>query len=136
MTASHLAEYHGNTLLKEQSAAQTKKLLQFMKGVPGFRSYFAQDLINRARSTVERASDDDFAKLDMFTLKTFRKATEGISALDPHNLTFFANTILELGYVDEGAKCKTALALFELTLGYALIFKKHEDYYLSLGLFK
>ena len=107
-----------------------------MKGVPGFRSYFAQDLINRARSTVERASDDDFAKLDMFTLKTFRKATEGISALDPHNLTFFANTILELDYVDEGAKCKTALALFELTLGYALIFKKYEDYYLSLDLFK
>lgn len=136
MTASHLAEYHGNTLLKEQSAQQTKKLLEFMKGVPGFRSYFAQDLINRARSTLERASDDDFAKLDQFTLKTFRKATEGISALDPHNLSFFAKLLLDLGYVDEAAMCKTALALFDLTLGYALVFKKHEDYFLSLDLFK
>ena len=41
-----------------------------------------------------------------------------------------------MGYVDEGAKCKTALAIFEMTLGYALVFKKHEDYYLSLDLFK
>lgn len=69
-------------------------------------------------------------------MKTFRKATEGISALDPLNLTFFAKLILDLGYVDEGAKCKTALAIFEMTLGYALIFKKHEDYFLSLDLFK
>ena len=107
-----------------------------MKGVPGFRSYFAQDLINRARSTLERASDDDFAKLDQFTLKTFRKATEGIAALDPHNLTFFAKLVLDLGYVDDGAQCKTAVALFELCLGYALVFKKYEDYYLSIDLFK
>jgi hypothetical protein len=136
MIASHVKEFHGNSILEEQSKTQIQSMLEYMKDISGFRSYFVTDLFNRALSTLERCANKEFEKMGMFTLKQLRKATDGIKALDPLNLLFFNKLIVDLGYVEEGNLSKTAKSFFDLSIGYAMIFNQSEDYWLCLDLLK
>jgi hypothetical protein len=44
--------------------------------------------------------------------------------------------VVDLGYIDEGNLCKTVKTFFDLAIGYALIFKQSEDYWICLDLLK
>lgn len=44
--------------------------------------------------------------------------------------------ILDVGYVEEGNLSKTVKTFFDLSIGYALVFKQSEDYWLCLDLLK
>lgn len=59
----------------------------------------------------------------MFTLKQLRKAVEGNKLLDPLNLLYFNEMLLELDFIEEGNLSKTVKTFFDLAIGYALIFK-------------
>mgnify|MGYP000893993774 CR=1 FL=1 len=43
----------------------------------------------RGRLTIQKAAEDDFAKLNDFTTQNLRKITDGSQALDPMCLNFF-----------------------------------------------
>lgn len=115
---------------------QIKNMLTYMKDIAGFRTYFLSDLFARAMQTLEKAANKDFDKLEWFTLKQLRRATEGARMLDPLNLLYLNDLIFDLKYVEEGDLSKTSKKLFDLALGYSMIFKQNEDYFLCIDLLK
>ena len=44
--------------------------------------------------------------------------------------------MLELGYIDDGNLSKTVKTFFDLSIGYSLVFKQSEDYWICLDLLK
>jgi len=107
-----------------------------MKEADGFKEYFVKDLMRRGELTLTKAAANDFENLSKFTLKTLRKAMEGSPMLDPLNLLFFVDKILELHFIDDQRLAETIKALFDLSLSYALVFKKEKDYYTCLDLLR
>ena len=107
-----------------------------MKEIPQFTDYFVTDLLARASMTLEKAANEDFAKVEQFTLKGLRKVMDGGPLLDPLVLLFLRDQIFELGYVTEDKLPETIKAFFDLLMGYALVFKRSPDYYLCLDLLK
>ena len=74
--------------------------------------------------TLKKAAESDFEKIEQFTLKTLRKVMEGAPLLDPLNLLFLREKVFELGYASEERLPEVIKAFFDLTIGYALVFKR------------
>ena len=55
--------------------------------------------MKRGQLTLEKASEESFTKLNQFTVRNLRKATEGVPALDPLSLIYFMKEIIELEYI-------------------------------------
>ena len=51
--------------------------------------------MKRGQLTLEKASEESFTKLNQFTVRNLRKATEGVPALDPLSLIYFMKEIIE-----------------------------------------
>ena len=107
-----------------------------MKEISGFKQFFVNDLLKRGQLTVEKASEDAYEKLSQFNFRSLRKVTEGIPALDPLNLIFFVKQIIDLNYIEENKCTKVIKAFFDLSIGYAFIFKKQADFFIGLELIK
>lgn len=94
-----------------------------MKDIPGFKTFFLNDLLKRGEQTLLKAADKDYSKLDLISLRTLRIATEGTKALDPLNLIYFNKLIVDLEYIEESERSKYAKSFFDLNLGFSLILR-------------
>ena len=72
-----------------------------MKHIPQFSFYFLNDLFARARVTLSKAAEADFANLEHFSVKDLRRVMDGHPLLDPLNLIFLREKVFELGFVPE-----------------------------------
>ena len=132
MVSSQVNEFHGNPQILEASKQNIHHLLTYMKQIPQFTDYFLTDLFTRAQMTLKKAAESDFEKIEQFTLKTLRKVMEGAPLLDPLNLLFLREKVFELGYASEERLPEVIKAFFDLTIGYALVFKRQPDYFICL----
>ena len=117
-----------------------KELLTFMGEIEGFKSYFIADLMSRGKVTLQKAAENEYEHIDQFKLKRLRKAMESKPMLDPFNLVYLGNSIIELGYVSESDMpvfCATIKSLFDLYLGFILLFTQSSvEYWVNLELLK
>mmetsp|Transcript_20170 Transcript_20170/g.27262 ORF Transcript_20170/g.27262 Transcript_20170/m.27262 type:complete len:190 (+) Transcript_20170:1073-1642(+) len=99
-----------------------------MSTVPGFKTAFATDLLQRAKSMVEK-----WLKVNhIWSYKGFYGKNEDAKKyLDPASLMFFSRLLIEKDYHEEGQRLEITKSLFDVTLGYALIFSKQDDYHLT-----
>ena len=94
-----------------------------MKEIPGYSAFFVKDLFIRAASTLKKCAKDDFKNLSLFKVRDLRKVMEDSPLLDPFNLFFFKDQILQLGYIAESDLPVTLKALFDLLMSYMMVFK-------------
>ena len=64
MVSSQVNEFHGNPQILIHSKENITSLLTFMKEIPEFKNYFVTDLLTRASMTLEKAANEDFAKIE------------------------------------------------------------------------
>ena len=64
MTASHVNEFHGNSIILEERKDQVYKFLEFMKDIPEFKAYFINDFLIRGKLTLETAALDNFSNIE------------------------------------------------------------------------
>lgn len=86
--------------------------------------------------TLEKAADNDFDKLSQFSIQTLRKPMAGSPMLDPMNLLFFFERIVELDFIEETKLPETLKAFFDCLVGYALVFSLRADYHEGIELLK
>ena len=106
-----------------------------MHPIAEFRNFFVRDLLKRAKNCLElSAKKPDEAILKLTDMRTSDEI--GAPMLDPCNLIFFSRLIFEHSYVDANEKAKIAKTVFDVTLGYALVFRSDEDFHLCHDLLK
>ena len=104
-----------------------------MKSDANFTKFFVENLMQRAKNfLVETISEDGMCS--MRNVRSERKFD--LQILDAHNLIFFGKVIFDEGFISPEDKLRVANALFDITLGYALIYRSPEDYQLTHDLLK
>ena len=74
MTASQVSHYNGNTQMLDESKENITVLLSEMKTVEGFNDFFYQDLMKRAKDTIEKIlSGDNVLTVNLRTLRSVAK---------------------------------------------------------------
>lgn len=140
--AAHINEFFGNPANLHQVSDQVREFLQFTEQIPGFKTYFFKDLLKRGQLTLQKAAENDFAALEEFRIRNLRKVMRDTRSLDPLCLIQFVKIILEMQYFkvaepgNSGRPQMTLKALFDLSLGYALVFKHKFDFQNGLELLK
>ena len=110
--------------------------MTMLKEIPGFQAYFVSDLLFRAKTTLTWLAGDKEASKEL-TIKTLFTSAGNKHILDPFNLLYLTNLILELEFLDIDEKfVSTLVKLFEITLSYALLFRSERDYHVSLELLR
>ena len=98
-----------------------------------FREYFIQNFLARADITIQNILDTD---LQSFTLRELRKVVKS-SYLDPSNLIFIARQLFShQNYIQDKQRAQMAKVMFDLHLGFAIVYKSEEDFLISLDLLK
>lgn len=98
-----------------------------MKQKDKFCTFFVNDLLTKAKNFLIWAAEQE-------TMLTMRKVVdEEINQLflDPRNLIYFGRMIFEQGYVAQPDVLRVANALFDILIGYALIYRSPEDFDLT-----
>ena len=94
-----------------------------MKKIPDFCAFFVQDLFKRAESTLKKCAEEDFKNLIEFNVRNLRKVMDGAPFLDPFNLLFIKDQLFKLGYIDETDLPVTLKSIFDILLGYTMVFR-------------
>jgi hypothetical protein len=93
-----------------------------------FRSAFYQDLLRRADQTIDAVRRDDYTELQSYNLKDLRKLSKLPNVLDPLNLLFLSRQLFEMGqFLNSAQRGQMAKVLFDLHLGFAIVFKDEQD---------
>jgi len=119
---------------------QISRLLKYFDTLPEggkFRSCFVKDFLKRADLTIDQVKKDNCQDLQMYKLKDLRKVSKLPNVLDPNNLLFLSREIFSLQKFLVGSqKAEMAKVVFDLHLGFALIFKSPDDIVISQELVK
>jgi len=119
---------------------QISKLLQYFDTLlegNKFRSFFVRDFLKRADMTIEQVKKDNYQELQNYKLRDLRKVSKLTSVLDPNNLLFLSKQIFSLkNFLVDGQKAEMAKVVFDLHLGFAVLFKSEADAIISQELVK
>ena len=130
-----MQEKFSNSHMVQNSEQKILAVLNFMHPVEEFRAFFIDDLLTRAKNCLNMAVKDDDKALMLN--KSIRKSDEITDpVLDPQNLIFFGRLVFERDFIAESDKPKMAKTMFDLTLGYALVFRLQMDFKLCHNLLK
>jgi len=91
-------------------------------------------LLKRAKICLKKSTECDDSSLSLEGLRDSEDTEQ--PALDPKSMIFFSRFIFDKGLVEESEIGKTALTMFEASMGYALIFRTKQDYDLCHNLLK
>jgi hypothetical protein len=134
MEAAHERIFLGNPQPEKETQDQIKEiLLYFDQDVEStdakkFRSSLYQDLLRRADNTIDAIRRDDFTELQSYNLKDLRKLSKLSNVLDPLNLLFLSRQLFEMtNYLNAAQRGQMAKVLFDLHLGFAIVFKDDQD---------
>ena len=98
-----------------------------------FRSFFYQDLLSRADLTIDQVRKENYTNLQEYNLKDLRKVSKLPNVLDPSNLLFFSKQMFERkDFLESVQRAFMAKILFDLHLGFAILFKSDEDLGISI----
>ena len=149
MAASHQNLFFGNPTPQKRVREQITAVLQFFEKKEGraqrspqvelegrkFRSFFYQDLLNRADLTIDQVRKENYTNLQEYNLKDLRKVSKLPNVLDPSNLLFLSKQMFERkDFLESVQRAFMAKILFDLHLGFAILFKSEEDLGISIQL--
>lgn len=133
MIAQDVKQVYQRPLMHDMCKTQSLALLRFMKSDANFSKFFVENLMQRAKNfLVETITEDGMCS--MRNVRSERKFDQQI--LDAHNLIFFGKVIFDEGFIAAEDKLRVANSLFDIMLGYALIYRSPEDYQLTHDLLK
>jgi hypothetical protein len=136
MSASYQTLYFGDSRQQRTVRAQIEKLLNFFdkstEGQSRFISFFVKDFLKRADMTIEQVRKDNYTELSSYKLRDLRKVSKLPNVFDPNNLLFLSKQIFKLeNFLQGNIKTEMAKVLFDLHLGFAILFKSDQDAIIS-----
>jgi hypothetical protein len=96
-----------------------------------------KDFLKRADMTIDQARKDNYTELSSYKLKDLRKVSKLSNVFDPNNLLFLSKQIFKLEkFLTGNIKTEMAKVIFDLHLGFAILFKSEQDAIISQELVK
>ena len=87
--------------------------------------------------TIDQVRKDNYTELSSYKLKDLRKVSRLPNVFDPNNLLFLSKQIFKLEkFLTGNIKTEMAKVIFDLHLGFAILFKSEQDAYISQELVK
>lgn len=78
--------------------------------------------------TIDAVRKENFVDLQSYNLKDLRKVSKLPNVLDPTNILFLSKQLYDKpGYLKGTQRTQMAKVMFDLHLGFAILFKQDED---------
>ena len=91
-----------------------------------------KDFLKRADQTITQVRKDNYTELSSYKLRDLRKVSKLPNVFDPCNLLFLSAQIFELeSFLQGNLRTEMAKVLFDLHLGFAILFKYEADAWVS-----